>query len=116
MRRAESSVGVGHLSSFSRKRSGTKEAVQPSQLRKQSLVGSILDGWTTKVDIRLCVACCSLRRGLDYPSRPNAGMDDQRRLGEGEKKGSFQRSRSRFVHNSTATLLPATLLHGYSLS
>ena len=93
MRRAESSVGVGHLSSFSRKRSGTKEAVQPSQLRKQSLVGSILDGWTTKVDIRLWVAFCSLRRGLDYPSRPNAGMDDQRRLGEGEKKGSLQADR-----------------------
>ena len=51
-RRAQSSAGVAHLSSFSRKRSGTKEAVQPSQLRKQSLVGSTLDGWTTKVDIR----------------------------------------------------------------
>eukprot|EP00964_Phaeocystis_antarctica_P158245 scaffold128809_cov63-Phaeocystis_antarctica.AAC.2 len=50
--RAESSGGLAHLSSFSLKRSGTKEAVQPSQLRKQSLVGSTLDGWTTNVDIR----------------------------------------------------------------
>ena len=53
-----------HLSSFSRKRSGTKEAVQPSQLRKQSLVGSILDGWTTKVDIRFGRRTFGLRGAL----------------------------------------------------
>ena len=46
---------VTHLSSFSLKRSGTREAVQPSQLRKQSLVGSILEGCTTSVDICGCV-------------------------------------------------------------
>ena len=58
-----------HLSSFSRKRSGTKEAVQPSQLRKQSLVGSILDGWTTKVDIRFGRRTFGLRRVQPYPSQ-----------------------------------------------
>ena len=56
-----------HLSSFSRKRSGTKEAVQPSQLRKQSLVGSILDGWTTKVDIRFGRRTFGLRGALSSP-------------------------------------------------
>ena len=57
-----------HLSSFSRKRSGTKEAVQPSQLRKQSLVGSILDGWTTKVDIRFGRRTFGLRGALRVSS------------------------------------------------
>ena len=57
--RAESAGGLAHLSSFSLKRSGTSEAVQPSQLRKQSLVGSTLDGWTTRVDIRPWLACWS---------------------------------------------------------
>ena len=56
-----------HLSSFSRKRSGTQEAVQPSQLRKQSLVGSILDGWTTKVDIRFGRRTFGLRRAACGP-------------------------------------------------
>jgi hypothetical protein len=67
-----------HLSSFSRKRSGTKEAVQPSQLRKQSLVGSILDGWTTKVDIRFGRRTFGLRRAACGPPldtiRPSVGI------------------------------------------
>ena len=61
-----------HLSSFSRKRSGTKEAVQPSQLRKQSLVGSILDGWTTKVDIRFGRRTFGLRARCVSSSSPKS--------------------------------------------